>query len=177
VQGQELNDLYRAWMRSFIRVGVACWLVVLLSACASTTALEPQNQPLDARQARLHFIRQPSILSRFGNAEIMVDGKPVGTLAAGAFIVADRPPGRHTIYVVLGPHKDSGFEADIQVEPGASYYFELGPIVRMNIDLFRLDSMGVTGRPMPGRSSDGTPFMFYALDAAAGAASVARLKS
>ena len=84
---------------------------------------------------------------------------------------------RFLLDVVSGPHKETGFETEIQIEPGASYYFELGPVVRLNIDLFAQDSMGVTGRPMPGRFGAGTYFMFYSLDAAAGAASVARLKS
>jgi hypothetical protein len=147
-------------MRRCFRVGVACCLILLLGACAKTTAFEPQNQLLDARQARLHFIRQPTILSALGSAEISVDGKPIGSLAEGAYILADRPPGPHTISV-YGPAHTIDFSTDIQVEPGASYYFELGPVIRLNVDLFKLDSMGVTGRAMTGRFNAGSYFMFY----------------
>jgi uncharacterized protein DUF2846 len=163
-------------MRRFYQAVVACCLVVLLAACGSTTAFEPQSQSFDRHQGRLHFIRQPSFLSGLGTANIKVDGSPVGSLAAGSYIVADRAAGTHTI-TVQGPVDNTGFEADIQVEPGVSYYYELGPIVRMNIDLFRLDSMGVTGRPVPGRVGPNSPYMFYSLDAIAGATSVANLKA
>jgi hypothetical protein len=162
-------------MRRFYKFGVACCLIMLLAACASTTAFEPQNQSLDARQARLHFIRQPTILSGLGSANIKVDGKPIGSLASGNYIVADRSAGTHTISVI--DDFSTGFDAEIQVEPGASYYYELGPIVQKNIDLFKRDSMGITGRPMPGRAGFNAPFMLYSLDADAGAASVAKLRA
>jgi hypothetical protein len=67
-----------------------------------------------------------------------------------------------------------GCEAEIRVQPGMSYYFEMGPIVRTNMDTFNIASMGVTGRPVPCRN---TPYMFYSLDATAGAGAVARLKA
>ena len=163
-------------MRRCYQIGVGYCLILLLAACANTTALEPQNQPLDTSQARLHFIRQPAILSTLGSADIKIDGKLVGSLAADSYIVADRPPGPHRI-TVYGPMNTAGFEADIQIEPRVSYYFELGPIVQRNIDLFKLDIMRITGRPIPGRYGANSTYMFYSLDATAGAASVARLKA
>jgi hypothetical protein len=57
-----------------------------------------------------------------------------------------------------------------------SYYFEMGPIVHTNMDGFNLDSMGITGRPIPCVKSGNSPYMFYSLDTAAGAAAVAKLK-
>jgi hypothetical protein len=42
-------------------------------------------------------------------------------------------------------------------------------------DGFRLDSMGITGQPLPGRHGPNSPFMFYVLDPSAGVAAVARL--
>jgi hypothetical protein len=156
------------------QVIVACCVALLLGACAQTTALEPQNRALDARQARLYFIRHPAILRQIGSADIKVDGKLVGSVATGAYLVVDRSPGPHkiTVYGLIDP---TGFETDIHVEPGKSYYFELGPIVRINIDTFTYASMGVSGKPLPGRFGANSPFMFYSLDATAGAASVARI--
>ena len=164
-------------MRRCFQVGVACCLILLLGACASTTALEPQDQPPDTRQARLYFMRQPTFVGKLGAADIKIDGKLVGSLAAGTYFVADRPPGSHKI-TVYGAIDSVGSEADINVQPGISYYFELGPnAVRTNMDRFIYDSMGITGQPVPGRVGPNSPYIFYSLDATAGAASVARLKA
>jgi hypothetical protein len=163
-------------MLRFYRVVATGFAILLLAACANTTVLEPQDQPLDTRQARLYFIRQPMLTGQLGSVDIKIDGKLIGSLGTANYIAADRSPGPHkiTVYGVIDP---TGFEADIQIEPGLSYYFELGPIVRMNVDLFTRDLMVTTGRPIPGRGGANSPLMFYALDPAAGAASVARLNA
>lgn len=159
-----------------IKATLAIFAFLLLADCAQTTALEPQSQALDARQARIFFIRQPSILTRFGTPDIKIDGKLVGSLAVGTYVVADRAPGVHRI-AVIGGLDTVGYEAEIHVAPGISHYYELGPILRINADTFTYASMGVTGQPVAGTFSMNSPFMFYSLDAAAGAASIARLKT
>jgi hypothetical protein len=161
-------------MRLFYRVSIV--LILFLGACGGTSALETQNRPHNSRQARLYFIRQPAILSKLGSADIKIDGALVGSLGASAYIEVDRPPGPHTISV-FGPILDSaGFEADIKLEPGVSYYFELGPIVRMNADLLSRSMMVTTGHPIRGRFNATSVYMFYSLDAAAAATSVAKLR-
>jgi hypothetical protein len=161
-----------------INLSVASCLMMLLAACiANPVALEPQNRSLDARQARLHFIRQPSAIAgllTYPTVDIKVDGKPVGTLTTGSFVIADRPPGTHTISVAGNRFDTVGFETEIQVQAGASYYFEIGPIVRINNDLLMQEAM-VSGRPLTGRYNDHSGFMFYSLDVTTGAASVASL--
>lgn len=176
LRGRSRSKCIRGQMRYRYQVIVACCVAVLLGACAQTSVLEPQNQTLDTRQARLHFIRHPAILRQIGTADIKVDGKLVGSLATGSYLIVDRSPGPHkiTVYGLIDP---SGFEADINVEPGKSYYFELGPIMRMNIDTLNYAVMGVTGKPIAGRFGANSPFMFYSLDATAGAASVARIRN
>jgi hypothetical protein len=94
----------------------------------------------------------------------------------GTYIAADRPAGLHTI-TVIGAMDSVGCEAEIRVQPGMSYYFEMGPIVRTNMDEFNIASMGVTGRPVPCRNRHNTPYMFYSLDATAGTAAMAKLKA
>lgn len=158
-----------------INLVVACSLILLLGACAQTTALEPQNQALDARQGRLYFMRHPVIVGKLGSAAIKIDGKSVGALAAGDYIVADRPPGPHKVSV-YGAIDSVGTESEVSIQPGISYYFELGPsAVRTNLDMMTLESMGITGQPLQGPSGSNSPYRFYALDAAAGAAKIARL--
>jgi hypothetical protein len=158
------------------KLALACLALGLLTACMQATALEPQNRAPDARQARIHFIRHDILLKQLGSADIKIDGKLVGSLVTGSHLVVDRPPGPHTI-TVYGSIDGTGFSSEVNVQPGMSYYYELGPIVRMNIDTVNYYAMGITGQPLPGRSGINSPFMFYALDANAGAAAVAKLKN
>jgi hypothetical protein len=166
-------------MRRFYQIVVACSLLLLLGACAKTTALEPQDQLLDARLARLYFFRQarsPTDISGYSAADIQIDGKPIGSLAPGTsvYIIADRPEGPHKITV----HRSSdSFEADVQIESATSYYFEIGPVLDANVDQAKLNSMELKGRPVPGRFAGSSPFMFYSLDAIAGAGMITKLKA
>jgi hypothetical protein len=162
-------------MRRFYQIVVACGLLLLLGACAKTTALEPQDQLLDARLARLYFFRQarsPTDISGYSAA----DGKPIGSLAPGTsvYIIADRPEGPHKITV---HRSNDSFEADVQIESATSYYFEIGPVLDANIDQAKLNSMELKGRPVPGRFAGSSPFMFYSLDAIAGAGMITKLKA
>ena len=68
-------------MRRFYQVIVASGLLLLLGACAKTTAFEPQDQALDPRLSRIYFFRQARSVSDAGGiatAEIRVDGKVIG---------------------------------------------------------------------------------------------------
>src|ERR1700723_1706215 len=63
-------------MRRFYQVVVACGLLLLLGACAKTTALEPQDQLLDLSQARIYFFRQtrsPTDMGGFTAADIRIE--------------------------------------------------------------------------------------------------------
>src|ERR1700723_3960310 len=91
-------------MRRFYQVVVACGLLLLLGACARTTALEPQDQLLDTSQARIYFFRQtrsPTDMGGFAAADIRIDGKPIGSLAPGptVFNVGESPEGNPNIHV------------------------------------------------------------------------------
>lgn len=153
------------------------FIAVLLTACSATSVvIEPQNRQLNAGMARIFFIRHSSFLSRLGKPDIKVDDELVGSLAVGSYFVVDRPPGRHrvTVSAWLDP---TDWQTSMDLQPGASYYLELGPIVRVNIDRVKLESMGITGQPLPGRFGLNSPFMLYILDPSAGAAAVARLRA
>jgi Protein of unknown function (DUF2846) len=168
-------------MRRFYQVVVACGLLLLLGACAKTTAFEPQDQLLDTSQARIYFFRQtrsPTDMGGFTAADIRIDGKPIGTLAPGTsvYIVADRPEGTHKI-TVGRPGETAGFDADIQIEAATSYYFEIGPTVETNVAQAKLDALGIKGRPVAGRLTASSPFMLFSLDAIAGAGMITKLKA
>jgi hypothetical protein len=164
-------------MRRFYHLLAMGCLGLLLAACAASTAgLEPQNIPLGARQARLYFLRKPTLLGRTGVAvDIQVDGQSIGTLAPGSILIADREAGQHTI-AVTGIGDSTGFETDVLSAPGKSYHFEVGPTGRLNAEELASELMGSKGRPLHGRNEENARFMFYFLDAAAGAAAVAKLQ-
>jgi hypothetical protein len=168
-------------MRRFYQVIVANGLLLLLGACAKTTAFEPQDQALDPRLSRIYFFRQARSVSDAGGiatAEIRVDGKVIGSLVPGTtvYIIADRAEGNHKL-TVHGTGEPAGFDADAPIEGATSYYFEVGPVVEANIDQAKLDAMELKGRPMPGRFVASTPFMLYSLDPIAGAGMITKLKS
>jgi Protein of unknown function (DUF2846) len=168
-------------MGRFLKAGIACGMLLLLGACAKTTALEPQDQLLDTRQARIYFFRQarnPTDMGGFTAADIRIDGKPIGSLAPGTsvYIVADRPEGAHKI-TVGRPGDAAGFDADIQIEAATSYYFEIGPAVEMNVAQAKLDALEIKGRPVAGRFAASSPFVFFSLDAIAGAGMITKLKA
>jgi hypothetical protein len=168
-------------MQRFYQAVATCGMLLLLGACARTTALEPQDQLLDPRQARIYFFRQarnPSDVGGFSAADIRIDGKPIGTLAPGTtvYIVADRPEGPHKI-TVSRAGAEAGFDADLQIEAATSYYFEVAPAVEMNVPQARLDALEIKGHPVAGRFTANSPFMFFSLDAIAGAGMITKLKA
>jgi hypothetical protein len=163
--------------RAAVKFSPALLFLTVLAACstAQTTTFEPQNQSLDPRLGRLYLIRHASVMNGYGAPPIKANGKPVGELAAGTYFVVDRPAGTHKI-TVYGVRDTVGCEADVNFQPGMSHYFELGPVVRTNMDGIIAESMGVTGRPVPCNPGSNLYYMFYSLDPAAGAAAVAKLK-
>ena len=105
----------RAYDKSFKSIFASCALLLLQACAAQTSALDSQNQAPDARHGRIYFIRHSSVLSRLGAPDIRVDGKLVGELAVATYIVADRPPGLHTITVV-GAMDSVGCEAHSRMQ-------------------------------------------------------------
>src|SRR6266540_6044273 len=125
-------------------------MVLILAACA-TTSVEPQSRSRDARQARLNFLRQPGLFGSYAVAyNIAINGQHVGAVAPSSYFFVDRPPGRYTM-VVQGT-LDPGFETDVEVAAGASYYFEVAPRPpRTTAEVIDLATMRIPGEPMPGR--------------------------
>lgn len=172
---------YKRYHDSIAAIITNCVLLLFvaafLAACSATSVvIEPPNRQLIAGMARIFFIRHSSFLSRLGKPDTKIDDELVGSLAEGSYFVVDRPPGRHRVNVSawLDP---TDWQTSMDLQPGAYYYLELGPIVRVNIDRIKLESMGITGQPLPGQFGLNSPFMFYVLDPSAGVAAVARLRA
>ena len=71
---------------------------------------------------------------------------------------------------------DPGFETDVEVAAGASYYFEVAPRPpRTPAEVIALAAMRIPGVPMPGRGII-SGLRFYALDPSVGAAKIANMQ-
>lgn len=165
--------------RALILVGAA----LLLSACAGSAALESQTRQRDARMARLYFMRETGMIGALGGstptADIKVDDKPVGALRNGYYLFVDRPAGLHTLYAHAG--LSTAFEAEIQVEAGQSYYFNIGvPSVggpgMKALNQAYAGGSGEMLRPKSQFAAANAAAVIYRMDPAAGADLVARLQ-
>ena len=107
-------------MRLFLRFA-AIFVSAALTACAATSALEPQHTQLAPRNARI-FILRPGALSGAAQAvTVKINGAKVGSVANDSYLSVDRPPGRYKIEASL-PF-GLGNEHEAEVEAGRSYYF------------------------------------------------------
>jgi hypothetical protein len=159
-------------MRSGWKVALLC--LAIFVAGFPATAVVAQDKATDSRPARLFFLRHGTVVGIAVWPEIKIDGKSIGSLSPGSYLVVQRPAGRHTIAV--SHWGDFGrFEVDVQVAAGASYYYELGMTLRGGGGVLLPSLAGEVGTPMRGRVDSGA-YRLNVLSAKTGAASVAKLK-
>jgi hypothetical protein len=166
-------------MRQVGRVLVAFCVVGLVNLGAGLSAVESHGKERTTRPARLYFLREKGLLSGLA-PDVKVDGKTVGTVGNGAYVVIERPPGLHQLAV--GNPLSMDFETEVQVEAGQSYYFNIAPRASgaplQDLAVFAL--VGGKGQPMqaksPLRAALAGP-IFYRLEPAAGAVEIERLKA
>jgi hypothetical protein len=128
----------------------------------------------DNRPARLYFVRHSTLVGIINSPEIKIDGRSVGSISTGSYIFVERPPGRHTI--VVSHWADFGqFVADVHVNGGESYYYEIAIATRGGGGVLLPSLAGEVGRPMKARVDSGS-YRLNVLDPKAGAASVLKLK-
>src|SRR5262249_25760837 len=126
------------------------------------------------RPARLYFIRHSTLVGIINSPEIKIDGRSVGSISTGSYIIVERPPGRHTI--IVSHWADFGqFVADVHVNRGAWPYYESAQTIRGGGGVLLPSLAGEVGRPMKARVDSGS-YRLNVLDAKVGAASVLRLK-
>lgn len=103
--------------------GVAVIGALVLVAACGTTAIESQTKALDARHARVYFLRSTMTIGGVG-AEIKVNGQKVGALANSSYFFVDRPPGQYAISVE-NPLEAGRFATNIQLRAGTTHYVEV----------------------------------------------------
>ena len=167
-------------MALILRLVVAALVCAALAACAATSALEPQNRPLAARDARIYVLRPKTWVSSALSANVKVNGKDVGAVANNSYLSVVRSPGRYKIEVD-SPGWFVTNEHDFQVEAGRTYYFVLNmkaatvPIAgRGFYSTFTIPGSSV-GRPV-GQPSSFAGSYLSELDATQGAAALTQLK-
>lgn len=102
------EDLARPGVRSAARALGACLLfgcVLWLSACA-TDPSEPEQQAKQFRvpegQSAVYVYRSAQLGGRKLLFEVTLDGRTIGTLGTGEFVVGTVPPGTHELRVRAG---------------------------------------------------------------------------
>jgi len=124
-----------AWgelMIGSLRAAFALSLMMFLagSASAAPNAAAPTSHASATKNApggsaKFYFLRSLGALD-ISRPDITIDGKVVGTLAAGGSFTVTRPPGLHTVGVRMGI-LGLGAEVDVQAAAGKTYFIEVGP--------------------------------------------------
>ena len=158
---------------SMIRAALAALAGVTLAACVSSSALEPQNQPLSSRAARIYILRPPAVPMAIAMAEVKINDAEVGSVAVNSYLFVDRPPGRYKISTAIY----GDLEHEIEVAAGRTYYVAIN--VREsyatlgNIPI-RMEGSNV-GRPV-GQPSMLNPSWLSEVDANTATSMMARMK-
>jgi Protein of unknown function (DUF2846) len=157
-----------------IRAALAAVAGVTLAACVSSSALEPQNQPLSSRAARIYILRPPALPMAIAMAEVKINDAEVGSVAVNSYLFVDRPPGRYKISTAIY----GDLEHEVEVAAGRTYY------VAINVkESYATPGRGImitlegsnVGRPV-GQPSMLNPSWLSEVDANTATAMIARMK-
>ena len=156
-----------------VRVALAALIGVTLAACVSSSALEPQNQPLSSSAARIYILRPPALAGAALLGEVKIDGTEVGSITVNSYLFVDRPPGRYKIHAAIA----NVMEHEVEVQAGRTYYFAI------NFKQSYASGGGITipiegsnvGRPV-GQPSILNPSWLSEVDASTAATIMTRMK-
>lgn len=170
-------------MFRFLRAAIAAVIAASVAGCATTTSLEPQNKSLSAGRARIYVVRPDAWVYKAVAAPLKIDGHDVGAVANNSFLFVDRPPGRHTLAISM-PLEIGNNEVEFQASAGQSYYFVIN-MKPMKVYGTSAPLMGLvltipqpqTGQPVNQKHAFMGGTYLTKLDAAAGAALVAKMKT
>lgn len=97
-----------------------------MTACTSSTALEPQNIARVSDAARIHFIRPSAFIGSGQTVRVRINDKEVGSLGIGTYIHVDRPAGQYRV-AVDHPLDFGKAELTLNVTSEKEYYFKIFP--------------------------------------------------
>ncbi len=155
------------------------------AAASATTA--PDAKPADTKTAaaaspggaKIYIIRAKGIpsVARLTTFDVLVDGRKVGELPAGTYVLASRPPGHHTVEMQNGAGGIffASCKGEMTLAAGMTYYVGAGPAPTgaPGTDLINFLMLGTTGKQLPGDCK--MNWTFYLLDDATGQQELAKL--
>jgi hypothetical protein len=101
-------------------------MCIAMTACTTSTALEPQNTTRISDTARLHFIRPSAFIGGGQAARVKINEKEVGSLGIGTHIHVDRPAGQYRVEVDH-PFDFGKTELTVNITSEKEYYFKIFP--------------------------------------------------
>ncbi len=162
-----------------IFVSLCMLLVLAIGASAAPTSKPAKPSASGGSNATIYIMRSTPVLGWATQPDIRVDGKFVGELSVGSYLVVNAPRGQHKLEVQGGAPLTGPYESGIQVEAGKSYFIEVGPRPNNGAPgtqlMTRFFANTMSGQELPGRGFFGT-YVFYLLDAGEGRAKIATLK-
>jgi hypothetical protein len=156
-------------MSRLLRAAIGLCLLIATSAGVAA-------QSRHGGATTLYFIRPDGLIAPWA-PDIKVDGQIVGELRAGTYIAVSRRPGRHALEV-KGGGLDTGFTSELDFAAGRSYFFQVGTMPSGPYSHPGLSNMllgGISGTRVAGRGFMPN-YTFFQVDAASGAAQIARLR-
>jgi hypothetical protein len=149
------------------------WLCLALDICGpalSASAASPSHG-----SATIYFFRPTGVLPGSFSPNIKIDGRVVGELRVGQYFSVSIRAGHHAIEVRGG--LDLGYESDLQVESGRTYYIGVGPKPAYGLVYQALTPAlaGNTGTQMSGHGIMAS-YTFYFLEAEQGREAIAKLR-
>jgi hypothetical protein len=158
------------------KISVGLCMVWIMAAGASAAPTKPTAS--GGGNGTIYFLRPTPVMGWATKPDIKVDGRLVGELSVGSYLVVSCPHGQHSLSV-RGGGLEGGFETQLQVESGKSYFIEVGPnqngqAIGQQL-IGRLISNSNFGQQMPG-STLLAVYVFYQLSAEEGREKIATLK-
>jgi hypothetical protein len=157
------------------KISVGFGLLLALATTASAQTAKPVSS--GGGSATIYFMRPMPVLGWDNRPDVRLDGKRVVELPVGSYFAVKTARGAHKIEV-QGGGLDGGTDMQLQVEPGKSYFVEIGPRGQPAPGaqlIGRLISGNSLSTQQQGRGFFGV-YAFYMLDAEEGRARLAKLK-
>lgn len=165
------------WVRS---VAIAlCMVSSVLGATAQTSSQAATKPSASAPgSATIYFMRPMPLMGWANKPDVRLDGRLVGEISPGTYIVVRAPRGLHKIEVQGG--LAGAYESQLKVDAGKSYFIEIGakdeyaPIGQKLIGRI-MSNQTWSGQPLAG-SGFWAAYAFYLLNEQEGRAKIAQLK-
>src|SRR3954467_9770045 len=115
-------------MRVVRALSIVFGLLMTATVVASAAPkAETQKKPAaGAGNATIYFLRPMPVAGWATKPDVKLDGRLIGEIRAGTYFVASAPRGQHIISI-QGGGLDGGYDSNLQVEAGKTYFLEVGP--------------------------------------------------